>query len=46
MPRYLLKRMWGEVSDAEMADSARRMLLVAEETLEDRKGVVLTTELP
>lgn len=35
MPRYLLKRVWGEVSDAEMANNARRMLVVADEGFDD-----------
>lgn len=34
MSRYLLKRMWGEVSDPEMADNARR-IVVADEGFDD-----------
>ena len=35
MPRYLLKRKWGEVSDAAMADNARRMVAVADDGFDD-----------
>lgn len=35
MPRYLLKRMRGDVSDADMADNARRMLVVADGRFDD-----------
>lgn len=35
MARFLLQRMWGEVTDAEMADNARRMRKVADDDFPD-----------
>lgn len=35
MPRYLVKRTWGEVSDAEMMDNARRALAARDEGFDD-----------
>ena len=35
MPRYLVKRMWGQVSDAEMVENARRSLALTEDGFQD-----------
>lgn len=35
MPRYLLKRVWGEVSDAELTEHAQRLLVTADDDYDD-----------